>query len=245
MNPPKFHVYFQGGTGITAWGVKLLSPADSPNTDGIDPASATNVTIAESWISTGDDGVAIKGNAGQAKNITIKNNHFYNTHGISIGSETLGVSNVLVANNTIAGADNGLRIKSNASLGGLVTGVTYLNTCLTGVKHLLLFDTHYTSNGSLSGSSIPVFTNITINGLKAVNSQSSASSTFDGFDAAHPIGLTMQSVSLDKTKISKASFANIGLFNTNITPSGTGVSTTTVSGTSAVPSCNFPAFPGL
>lgn len=245
LNPPKFHMYFQGGVGITAWGVKLLSPEDAPNTDGIDPASATNVTIAESWISTGDDGVAIKGNAGPAKNITIKNNHFYNTHGISIGSETLGVSNVLVANNTIEGADNGLRIKSNASLGGLVTDVTYLNTCLKGVKKLLLFDTHYTSNGSLNGSNIPLFTNIVINGLKAVNSQSSAASTFDGYDAAHPLGLTMQNVSLDKTKIKKASYANIGLYNTNIKPTGTGVTTSTVTGSSAVPSCSFPNFPGL
>ena len=38
------------------------------NTDGIDPASATNVTITQSYINTGDDDVAIKaGNTGPAR----------------------------------------------------------------------------------------------------------------------------------------------------------------------------------
>ena len=45
--------------------------------------------------------------------------------------------------------------------------------------------------------------------------------------------------------IAQQSAASRALVITNITPSGTGISTSSVSGTSSVPSCSFPAFPGL
>src|SRR5205823_3569053 len=113
-------------------GVRIKTPANARNTDGIDPSGATNVTVVNSYIQAGDDGIAIKaGSAGASSNITILNNHFYGTHGISIGSETnAGVTNVLVQNNTLAGSDtagnvsgsnNGLRIKSDSSRGGHVS----------------------------------------------------------------------------------------------------------------------------
>ena len=46
--------------GFTAWGVKIRTPKTARNTDGIDPSSSTNVTIAYCDIDTGDDNVAIK-----------------------------------------------------------------------------------------------------------------------------------------------------------------------------------------
>ena len=107
VNAPLFHIYFEGGSGLTVWGVRIKTPATARNTDGIDPDSATNVTVNDSYIQDGDDGIAIKTNSGAASNITIENSHFYGTHGISIGSETqYGVSNVLVENNTVSGTDS-------------------------------------------------------------------------------------------------------------------------------------------
>jgi len=58
-----------------------------------------------------------------------------------------------------------------------------------------------------------------------------------GLDSAHPLGLTLENVSLDKTTTT-AQYANVGLFNSNVTPSGTGVTTGTVSGSGGVPSCS-------
>ncbi|WP_225849401.1 glycoside hydrolase family 28 protein [Streptomyces sp. HPF1205] len=250
INAPNFHVYYNGN-GFTAWGVRIKTPATAGNTDGIDPAGATNVTIADSYIQDGDDGIAIKGGSAASSNITVKDSHFYGTHGISIGSETnSGVSNVLVENNTIIGTDsdghtggsiNGIRIKSSPANGGTVQRVTYDNTCLTKIKYPLIFDTHY-SNGT--GSYVPYFTDIVVNGLKATSSVSGATSTFVGLDSGHPLGLTLENVSLDATAYT-ASYANIGLYNSGITPSGTGVTTTSVSGTGSVPSCSFPSFPAL
>ena len=88
VNAPLFHIYFQSGSGLTVWGVRIKTPATARNTDGIDPDSSTDVTVNDSYIQDGDDGIAIKTNASAASGITIENSHFYGTHGISIGSET-------------------------------------------------------------------------------------------------------------------------------------------------------------
>lgn len=251
LNSPFFHVSFRNADGFTAWGVRIFTPDTAKNTDGIDPSAATDVTITNSWIQDGDDCVAIKGGSGASRNITVSNTHCYGTHGLSIGSETnAGVSNVLMTNNTLQGKDssgtmsssnNGIRIKSDPSRGGTVSQVTYQNTCLTGVKDLLVFNPFYSTT---SGSLIPTFTGIVVNGAKSVSSASSAESQLDGFDSSHLLGLTLENVQLDVTKTT-AQDATIGMFNTNLAPSGTGVSVTSVSGSGSVPSCTFPSFPGL
>jgi polygalacturonase len=133
-NGPMFHVSFNGD-GFTAWGVTINTPRTAPNTDGIDPAAATNVTIAHSFISTGDDHVAIKAGAGPTLHVTVAHNHFYAGHGMSIGSETnAGVSGVRVTDRSIDGADDGLRIKSDHSRGGTVRDVVYDDVRVTGTS---------------------------------------------------------------------------------------------------------------
>ncbi len=59
-NSPNFHVSYSLGNGFTAWGVVIDSPKTARNTDGIDPANSTNVTITHCFIHAGDDNVAIK-----------------------------------------------------------------------------------------------------------------------------------------------------------------------------------------
>ena len=95
---PNFHVGVSRTDGFTAWGVHLKTPVHEPgpndprprNTDGIDPGSSTNITIAHSWIDNGDDNVAIKTGV---THMSVIDDHFYSGHGMSIGSETnTGVS---------------------------------------------------------------------------------------------------------------------------------------------------------
>ena len=249
VNPGQFHVVFKDGNGFTAWGVRINTPATARNTDGIDPSGSTNVTIKDSYVSTGDDGIAIKGGSKASSNITIENNHFYGTHGISIGSETMaGVSNILVRNNTISGTDSfgntskeawGIRIKSSPENGGKVSKVTYLNTCITDAMGPVIFDTNY-SNGK--GSYAPYFTGITVNGLTAVKTQSGGRSSFAGLDAAHPLGVTLQNVQLDSTA-NVAKNASINASGTNLRFSGPGVNVSAFTGSGSAPTCSFPTFP--
>jgi len=66
-NSPGFHVSVGQTDGFTAWGVKIMTPKTARNSDGIDPGSSRNVTIAYCSIHTGDDNVAVKsGKAGPA-----------------------------------------------------------------------------------------------------------------------------------------------------------------------------------
>ncbi|MBV9083804.1 MAG: hypothetical protein JOZ62_14080 [Acidobacteriaceae bacterium] len=255
VNAPLFHVYMEGGDGATLWGVRIKTPADTHNTDGIDPDSVSDVTINQCDIQDGDDGIAIKTNSGPASNITVENSNFYGTHGISIGSQTTyGVTNILVQNNTINGQDssgtfstdnNGLRIKTTSSSGGLVAQVTYTNTCMTNVKHILVFNPFYSTGDN---STIPNLANITVNGLKAINSPSGNGSTLEGYRSDYPLNLRLQHVMLDATR-STAEYANIGIFDSNLTASGTDVTVTPLPATvveesGSLPACSsFPQFP--
>lgn len=192
-NSPNFHVYVGRTNGFTAWGVRIDSPATARNTDGIDPASSTNVTIAYSWIRAGDDNVAIKaGSAGPATHMTIAHNHFYSGHGMSIGSETNGgVSAIRVSDLSMEGADNGIRIKSDRSRGGLVRDVSYENVCMRDVKNPIVLDPFYSR---ASGELVPVYQDIL---LRNVHDLSPGKVTLTGIDAAHLLKVHFDGVYLD------------------------------------------------
>jgi glycosyl hydrolase family 28 len=195
-NSPNFHVSYSRGNGFTAWAVIIDAPKTSRNTDGIDPSSATNVTITNSLIRAGDDNVAIKaGDAGPASHITIAHNHFYSGHGMSIGSETNGgVHAVRVTDLSIDGADNGIRIKSNSSRGGLVHDVVYEDVCIRGTKNLILLDTAYPFSGATARDKVPVFSGIT---LRHVRLDGGGKIQLQPYDASHPLGVTFDDVTLD------------------------------------------------
>jgi polygalacturonase len=195
-NSANFHVSYSGGSGFTVWGIVIDTPKTARNTDGIDPANATNVTIAHSFIHVGDDNIAVKADArGPSSHMSIFDNHFYNGHGMSIGSETDGgVSAIRVSDLTIDGADNGLRIKSNVSRGGLVKDVEYSNICIRDTKYPVFMDTHYTPIGKATDK-IPQFEDIR---LRDVRITGAGRIRLDGFDEAHPLKIRFDSVSIDK-----------------------------------------------
>ncbi|MDQ2665507.1 MAG: glycoside hydrolase family 28 protein [Gemmatimonadota bacterium] len=188
---------YDRGSGFTAWGV-IIDTRDprARNTDGIDPSSATNVTITHSFINTGDDDVAIKaGSNGPSMYMTISHNHFYRGHGVSIGSETNGgASAIRVFDLSIDGADNGLRIKSNASRGGLVHDVSYADVCMRNVKHPIEMDTHYSASEQTEGSLIPEFRDIR---LENVRVEGGGQVILDGYDAARPLRMVWSTVTFD------------------------------------------------
>ncbi|WP_225447227.1 glycoside hydrolase family 28 protein [Streptacidiphilus sp. PB12-B1b] len=252
LNAAMFHLYYQSGTGLTVWGVDIKTPATARNTDGIDIDSATDATVYDSYIEDGDDGIAIKTNDSATANVTVADSHFYGTHGISIGSETTyGVSNVLVANDTVdgqdsygnvSGSDNGLRIKSDSAAGGPVRDVEYLDDCLQHMKAPLVFDTRY---ASASGSHIPDFTSITLEGVVAQNSLSGAKSDLTGYSSSDPLGLYLSYVKLDAAS-STSEYADVTQYDSNLSASGSGVGINNLtSGAGSYPSCSFPSYPTL
>jgi polygalacturonase len=193
-NSPNFHVVFSGGRGFTAWGVVIDTPKTGRNTDGIDPISATDVSIVHCSIHTGDDNVAVKaGSLGAASNVTVAHNHFFTGHGMSIGSETDGgVRHVRVLDLSIDGADNGLRIKSNSTRGGVVEDVAYEDVCIRATKNPIVLDTTYSSpDSSGEGAKIPVYTNIA---YRNVRIEGPGALQLEGHDPGHRLRISFAGV---------------------------------------------------
>jgi polygalacturonase len=221
-NSPNFHVSYSHGDGFTAWGVTIDAPQSSRNTDGIDPANATNVTITHCFIHTGDDQVAIKaGGAGASSHMTISHNHFYTGHGMSIGSETdAGVSAIRVTDLSIDGADNGLRIKSNSSRGGLVEDVVYEDVCIADTKNPIYMDSNYSFYGPARDKP-PRFAGIILRDVKILNP---GKITLDGFDETHRLEMTLDNVILGSTAatpvVAHHARITLGPGTVNFAPSG-------------------------
>ena len=197
-NSGNFHVAYSGGNGFTVWGVVIDTPGKGArNTDGIDPGGSTNVTITHCYISTGDDNVAIKAGA-HCSHMTIAHNHFYAGHGMSIGSETNGgADSIRVTDLSIDGADNGLRIKSNSSKGGLVQDVVYRDVCIRNTKNPILMDSDYEHFGK-GGGRLPMFTGIELHDVWV---EGGGTVTLQGFDEKHRLGMTFDNVHLAGTTI--------------------------------------------
>ncbi len=251
-----YHVYYANGDGFTAWGVRILTPTHARNTDGLDIDGATNVTIANSFISAGDDGVGIKASAQKTAHVSVFGNHLYGTHGISIGAFTTGgVNDVIIRENTISGVDAfgeasassvGIRIKSATRFGGTVQQVAYHDICIDQVSRPIDIDPFYFD---LRGDTTPWFTGISIDGLTATNSPAGAGSRLNGLDSQHPLGLTMSNVRVDAPRVrsSDAKIAADGVTfgGENLELDGDGVTLATTEASPAPMSCVFPPFPGL
>jgi polygalacturonase len=210
-NSPKFHVVIERTNGFRVWGITVNTPANSPNTDGVDPSVSTNGIIAYNKITTGDDNIAIKGGGpGLVDHLVIAHNQFARGHGMSIGSETDGgVRNVEVCDLSLDGAQNGIRIKSDRSRGGLVQNITYSDICMRGVSNPLVFDPFY--DRTATGITIPDYRDILVRNLHVLGG---GMLTVRGYDAAHALGLTLDNVVFDtdpRFRASSPSNANVTL----------------------------------
>jgi polygalacturonase len=192
-NSPNFHVSFYRGEGFTVWAVKIDTPGTARNTDGIYLAQSKNITIAHSYIRTGDDSIDIKAGDGPTTNMSVLDNHFYSGHGMTVGSETNGgVSQVLVHDLSLDGPDNGIRIKSNATRGGLVEDLLYDDICIRNSKYPILFDTTFSFPGK-GVQLLPVYDGIT---LRNVRISGGGKLQFNGYDHTHRIGVTLDGLLL-------------------------------------------------
>jgi polygalacturonase len=196
-NSPNFHVVYGHGDGFTVWGIRINTPQRlARNTDGVDPGpDVRNVTITHSYIRDGDDNVAIKGGLpGGVTNVTVSDDHFYWGHGMSIGSETNGgVSKIRVYNLSLDGPDNGIRIKSNGSRGGLTQDVVYKNVCIRNSPHPITLNTAYTANGPLRGNWPPSMRDIVLDNVRV---SGGGKITVNGYNHTHRIAVDFDGVQI-------------------------------------------------
>jgi polygalacturonase len=225
---PNFHVGVNRTDGFTAWGVHLKTPTVEPgpndprprNTDGIDPGSSTNVTIAHSWIDNGDDNIAIKTGV---THMSVLDNHFYSGHGMSIGSETFSGDSTLLVDGLVEDhTTSGIRIKSNATRGGPVHDMVYRNICMRDVPIPIAISPYYnnqTTEGfvdpGIKGDRIPDYKKISI---ENVTDETLGDVLIAGYDEAHRTQVELKNVTIKGITADKVhlKFADIGDGGTNI-----------------------------
>ncbi|MEK3865698.1 glycoside hydrolase family 28 protein [Paenibacillus sp. FSL H7-0716] len=141
VNSPSWTVNPIGCYNVTIDNISILNPADSPNTDGINPESCTNVRISNCNIDVGDDCIAIKAGTEDTKervpceNITITNCTMVHGHGgVVLGSEMSGdIRNVTISNCVFKQTDRGIRMKSRRGRGGTIEDIRISNIVMEDV----------------------------------------------------------------------------------------------------------------
>lgn len=234
-NSPNFHVAVNNTDGFTAWGVHLLTPTvrgtDARNTDGIDPGNSENITITKSWIDNGDDNIAIKANV---HHMSVLDNHFYDGHGMSMGSEARDESDILVDTLTLDHTSSGVRIKSNVQRGGTVRNIAYRNLCMKDVAVPISISPFYngqTTDGiqdlGLKGDRIPDYKDIT---FENILSTTPGIVQVAGLNADHLTEITLNGVEIRGIRPDqvRAQFAKVtlGPEGANFTFIGNDVTTT-------------------
>lgn len=148
-----FQPYFS--ENINFYNTKVQAPADSPNTDGLDPESCDIVNIIGMEFSVGDDAIAIKAGKSYmgmkygvpANRHTIRNCKMQFAHGgIVLGSEMSGgVTNLNVERCLFVGTDRGLRIKTRRGRGknAVIDGVVFNKIKMDGVKAPFVMNMFY------------------------------------------------------------------------------------------------------
>jgi polygalacturonase len=193
-NAAGFHVAFRLGRGLTIWGATLDTPYRAKNSDGIDPMGSSDVTIANSFIRTGDDNIAIKGDNGRpSSHISILDSHLYWGHGLSIGSGTYpAITSVLTRNVTFDGTLlAAIRIKSGVSNGGVVSNIVYDHVCIRNSERPIEIESDYSDADNTRTDRVPVYQGIL---LHDVVISGGGKIRVAGNDEDHPADLRLSGV---------------------------------------------------
>ena len=154
-NTPSWNLHPYFSNNIRFIDMRLVSPKNSPNTDGCDPESCDNVDIIGVYFSVGDDCIAIK--AGKiymgktyktpSSNFNIRNCSMNFGHGaVVLGSEMSGgIKNINVCQCLFNQTDRGLRIKTRRGRGkqAVIDGITFENIKMDDVLTPLVVNMFY------------------------------------------------------------------------------------------------------
>ena len=213
QNSPSWQIIPYYSDDVTIRNIKVLAPADSPNTDAIDPFSSSNMVIDHVTADVGDDNVAIKsgkinspGPDSPSRNITITDCVFLHGHGLSVGSELAGgAQNIRAERIQFKGTDQGIRIKSNRDRGHDVSHLFFKDITMEGVKTAILISEYYPSveppadnRPQPIGRLTPFFHDFHIENVTATGSQVAA--VVFGLPESPVKDLTMKNVHLSGVK---------------------------------------------
>ena len=154
-NSPSWNLHPYFCEDVAFYGTEVINPADSPNTDGMDPESCSGVRILGMHFSVGDDCIAVK--AGKiymgktyrtpCRDIEIRQCFLENGHGaVTLGSEMAGgILDMKVEDCLFRNTDRGFRLKTRRGRGkdAVVDGIRVRNVRMEQVKTPLVVNSFY------------------------------------------------------------------------------------------------------
>ncbi|SFN52719.1 Polygalacturonase [Cohaesibacter marisflavi] len=155
QNSPSWTVHPLYCHDIEFVALAIKNPADSPNTDGLDPECCSDVLLEGIHFTVGDDCIAIKackrGDDGSddhirpCEHITVRHCYMERGHGaVVIGSEMSGsVRHVTVEHCEFLGTDRGLRLKTRRGRGGEIAHVRCRNIIMQEVHSAIVANCFY------------------------------------------------------------------------------------------------------
>jgi polygalacturonase len=146
-NSPFWNTHLVYCNEVKVRGVTFRNPSDTPNGDGLDVDSCTNVTISDCQFDVGDDCLCLKSGINEdgrsvgrpTENVAVTNCIMRRGHGgIVLGSEMSGdIRRVVISDCLFLDTDRGIRMKTNRARGGVVEDVIvshiYMNNVLCPV----------------------------------------------------------------------------------------------------------------
>lgn len=206
-------------TNVTIDGITIKNPSNSPNTDGINPESCSNVHISNCTIDVGDDCLTLKSGTEDdelqkqhpCENIVVSNCTMLNGHGgVVIGSEMSGgVKNITITNCVFNGTDRGIRIKTRRKRGGYIEDIIISNILMDNIIVPFVINGYYQCGGAREddmsifsleprpvSEDTPYIKNINISNVRAKNVAASAGYIY-GIPEMPVEGLTVSNYSVD------------------------------------------------
>lgn len=154
-NSPSWNLHPLHCQTVTAACLNITAPANSPNTDGFDPESCTDVVGAGIHFTVGDDCIAIKSGKIEmarkalrpTRGVRISNCWMQDGHGgVTLGSEmAAGIYGVVVRDCRFTGTDRGVRVKTRRGRGkdAIVKGAWFDNIEMNHVGTAFVINSFY------------------------------------------------------------------------------------------------------
>ncbi|WP_117192094.1 polygalacturonase PglA [Rhizobium terrae] len=152
-NSPSWTVHPAFCSNLLAADLDISADPDSPNTDGFNPESCSDIRLIGLCISVGDDCIALKAGKRSSEGVpdrpteraTISNCLMERGHGaVVIGSEMSGgVRDIEISRCHFKGTDRGLRIKTRRGRGGSVSGIRLADSFMEDVATPVAVNSFY------------------------------------------------------------------------------------------------------
>ncbi|XP_062074412.1 probable polygalacturonase [Humulus lupulus] len=214
LNSPSWNIHPVYSSNIIIQGLRIIAPINSPNTDGIDPDSCTNIKIEDCFIVSGDDCVSLKSGWDQygiafgmpTKQVIIRRLTCSSPQQavITLGSEMSGgIEDVRVEDIVTTNTKSGVRIKTTVGRGGFVKDIYFRRMNMKYMRHVLLMTGDYSTHADhgYDHKAFPLVHNINYRDIVAQSVRMTAQ--LDGI-SGHPFtGMCFSNVTVSLSAIAE------------------------------------------